>query len=417
MAERQERKDQIRLSFVQRLTVHGKRVDIGLGSPRWGATTLSEARARAMSNYRIARNGGDPRAAKRQVPAFADGIEAVLAIQREAWRDGGKSEKQWRSSLATYARPLMDKPLDAIGPGDVLAVLVPIWSAKRETARRVKQRIGAIMKWAIAEGHRESNPVDAIGAALPKNANHRTHFKALPHERVGSALATVRASGAWWATKAALEFLVLSASRSGEVRGMVWSEVDLDARTWTVPASRMKANRDHVVPLPDRALAVLAEAREHADGSGLVFPSVTGRAMSDSTLSKLVKELGIEGTPHGMRSAFRDWAAECTSFPREVAEEALAHVNPNRVEAAYRRSTLEAKRRELLQRWSAYLNRDSGAAGEVNIETQVRPMAHQRCLCAPQPVRVRRASTKCEGTFPRPVYARRWSSGALRSPG
>ena len=130
------------LSSVQRLTVHGKRVDIGLGSPRWGATTLSEARARAMSNYRIARNGGDPRAAKRQVPAFADGIEAVLAIQREAWRDGGKSEKQWRSSLATYARPLMDKPLDAIGPGDVLAVLVPIWSAKRETARRVKQRIG-----------------------------------------------------------------------------------------------------------------------------------------------------------------------------------------------------------------------------------------------------------------------------------
>ena len=219
------------------------------------------------------------------------------------------------------------------------------------------------MKWAIAEGHRESNPVDAIGAALPKNANHRAHFKALPHERVGSALATVRASGAWWATKAALQFLVLSAARSGEVRGMVWSEVDLDARTWTVPASRMKANRDHVVPLSNRALAVLAEAREHADGSGLVFPSVTGRAMSDSTLSKLVKELGIEGTPHGMRSAFRDWAAERTSFPREVAEEALAHVNPNRVEAAYRRSTLEAKRRELLQRWSAYLNRDSGATG------------------------------------------------------
>ena len=247
----QERKDRIRLSFVQRLTVHGKRVDIGLGSPRWGATTLSEARARAMSNYRIARNGGDPRAAKRQVPAFADGIEAVLAIQREAWRDGGKSEKQWRSSLATYARSLMDKPLDAIGPGDVLAVLVPIWSAKRETAQRVKQRIGAIMKWAIAEGHRESNPVDAIGAALPKNANHRTHFKALPYERVGSALATVRASAAWWATKAALEFLVLSAARSGEVRGMVWSEVDLDARTWTVPASRMKANRVHVVPLSE----------------------------------------------------------------------------------------------------------------------------------------------------------------------
>ena len=165
----------------------------------------------------------------------------------------------------------MPKPVDAIGPGDVLAVLSPHWSTKRETMRRVRQRIGAVMKHAIAEGHRESNPVDAIGSALPKNGVRKAHHKALPHGEVGAALATVRESGAWWATKAAFELTVLTAARGGEVRGMEWPEIEGDV--WTVPGERMKAGHDHRVPLSGRALEILADAREHGDGSGLVAGS------------------------------------------------------------------------------------------------------------------------------------------------
>ena len=343
-----------RRSFVQRIAINAKIRDIGIGSVRW--TTLAEARKLAYENQRIARRGGDPRTSRagRVVPTFEAALEKVLDIQRPTWRNG-KSEAQWRASLRDYAGDLMSKPVDAIGPGDVLGSLAPIWSTRRETAKRVRQRIGAVMKWSVAEGHRTDNPVDAIGSSLPKNGIKRGHFTAVPYDRVSDALARVRASRAWWATKAAFEVLVLAAARSGEIRGMRWEEVDLDAKVWTIPSARMKTDREHRVPLSDRALVVLREAREHTGGEGLVFPAQRGGVMSDMTLSKLAKELGIEGTPHGMRSAFRDWAAEQTNIPREVCEEALAHVNPNRVESAYRRSDLFDKRRDLMRDWAEYL--------------------------------------------------------------
>ena len=347
-----ERAGRVRKSYMQRITIHGHRCEIGLGSVRW--TTPSEARAAALANWKIARTGGDPRQGAKRAPTFADALDAVLAIQAPTWRNP-KSEPQWRASLRDYAGALMTKPVDRIGPADVLAVVGPVWNVKRETARRVKQRISKVMQWAVAEGHRTDNPVDAIGAALPRNGNHREHFRALPYERVGGALASVRASGAYPTTKLAFEFLTLTAARSGEVRGMRWDEVSGDV--WTVPGSRMKAGREHRVPLSPRAAAIVAEARQYADGSGLVFPSVSGRVMSDSTLSKLVKELGIEGTPHGMRSAFRDWGSERTSTAHAVMEAALAHVIPNRAEAAYARSTLLDKRRVLMDAWARYLDK------------------------------------------------------------
>ena len=347
----------VRVNYVQRVTIHGRRRDIGIGSVRW--VTLTEARAIAHQNMKAARTGGDPRTVLRTVPTFADGIEAVIAIQRDAWRDSGKSERQWRASLRDYAGALDAKAVDTIGPGDVLAVLTPIWNGKRETARRVKQRIGAVMKWAIAEGHRESNPVDAIGAALPKNGQSKAHHKALPYAAVSGALAAVQASGAYPTTKLAFELLVLTAARSGEVRGMRWSEVD--GRTWTVPASRMKAGRDHRVPLSDAALAVLDQAREYSDGSGLVFPAQRGGIMSDMTMSKMIKRLGIEAVPHGFRSSFRDWASERTNTPHAVMEAALAHNIRDKAEAAYARSDLLAKRAELMAAWARYLDvQDSG---------------------------------------------------------
>ena len=215
-------------------------------------------------------------------------------------------------------------------------------------------------KWAIAEGHRGDNPAgEAVGAALPKNGAKLEHFRALPHDRVRDALICVRGSGAWWATIAAFEFLVLTAARSGEVRGMEWNEVDPDAAIWMVPAERMKAGREHRVPLSPQAVAILEDAQERTGGAGLVFPSVTGRKMSDSTLSKLAKELGIEGTPHGMRSAFRDWASERTNTPHAVMEASLAHIIRDKAEAAYARSDLLDRRKKLMDAWAAYLDRES----------------------------------------------------------
>ena len=232
-----------------------------------------------------------------------------------------------------------------------MPVLLPIW-----TARRIRQRIGAVMKWAVAQAYREDNPAgDAISAALPKNSMRRQHQKALPYAEVADALGRVRASGAHRSTALAFEFLVLAACRSGEVRGARWDELDIAAAIWTIPAVRMKAKLEHRAPLSGPTLDILDEARELADPSGLLFPSPTGRTLSDSTLSKLLREIGVGAVPHGFRSSFRDWAAECSNTPREVCELALAHVNSDRVEAAYLRSDLFQRRRDLMQAWADYV--------------------------------------------------------------
>ena len=336
-------------SWVQRIRPGGIPTYIGIG--RYPFVSLAEARKLALANATAVHKGIDPRDGG--IPTFATMLDAVIATKAPTWRNP-KSEPQWRASLRDHAGPLLAMPVDVIGPGDVLAVLVPLWNEHRETARRVKQRIAVVMDRAIAEGHRTANPVHAIGAALPKNGNGRSHHKALPYGAVQGALATVRASGAWWATKAAFEYLTMTAARSGEVRGMRWSELDGDV--WTIPASRMKAGREHRVPLSARALQVLDDARERTGGDGLVFPSITGRVMSDSTLSKLVKELGIDGTPHGMRSAFRDWASERTGTAHAIMESALAHTIANKAEAAYARSDLLDKRRTLMDAWARYLD-------------------------------------------------------------
>ena len=250
------------------------------------------------------------------------------------------------------------KRVDQITTADVMAVLLAddLWNRKRETARRVRQRIGTVMKWAVAQGYRQDNPAgDAIGAALPRNGGRQEHFRALPHTEVAGALDKVRASNAWLGTKLAIEFMVLTASRPGETRLARWEEIDLEVAAWTVPSKRMKGGREHRVPLSGRAIAVLLEARELSGGKGSIFPSVTGRAMVNVTMTKLLGELGIAAVSHGFRSSFRDWAAEETNHPREVIEAALAHVVQNRVEAAYRRTDLFERRRRLMDDWEAYV--------------------------------------------------------------
>ena len=343
-------------SWVQRLAINGTRRDLGLGSAE--LVTLAEAREAAHDNRRRARAGADPRAERRRIsPTFAEAAEEVIAMHRPGWKRGGGSEAQWRSSFERYAYPRIGrKPVHAIDAADLMAVLQPLWIEKHETARRLRLRIGQVMRWAIGQGHRTDNPAgDAVGAALPKVDARPVHQRALPHAEVGAALAAVRRTGAAPAAKLAFEFMVLCAVRSGEARGATWDEIDLDRAVWTLPAARMKAGREHRVPLSPRALGVLREAAALRRGE-LVFPAPsTGRALTVAALGDVLRAAGVDAVPHGFRSSFRDWAAECTDAPHEVCELALAHVNGNRVEAAYRRTDLFDRRRVLMTDWAAYV--------------------------------------------------------------
>ena len=229
-------------SWVERIRLDGKAANVGLGA--YPVVTLARARQKALANARIVSEGRD-RASR--APTFEQAVETVIGIHAENWKDGGKSAAQWRASLRDYAVPKIGaRRVDRISTADVMEVLLPIWSTKRETARRVRRRIGAVMKWAVAQGYREDHPAgDAISAALPNNSVRRQHQKALPHAQVAEALGRVRASKAHRATALAFEFLVLTACRSGEVRGARWDEVDATAATWTVPPERMKAKLEH----------------------------------------------------------------------------------------------------------------------------------------------------------------------------
>ena len=339
--------------WVWRGTVRGKRRDLGLGSAVY--VTLAEARESAFQYRRLARAGGDPAALRsdQDVPTVAEAATAVIDLHRPTWRSP-RSAAQWEASLRDYVLPVIGaKPVSEVTSADILRVLSPIWVDKAETARRVKQRLGAIFSWAIAEQHRPDDPVAAVAAALPKHDNRRQHFRALPHEEVAGALAKVRASEAWLATKACFEFIVATACRSGEARGARWDEIDGDV--WEIPGSRTKTGRPHRVPLSSMALQALDETRGTSDDAGLIFASPTGRQLSDNTLGKLLRENDVDATVHGFRSSFRDWAAE-EGVSREVAEHALGHIVTG-VEGAYQRSDLLAARADVMEAWALYLRK------------------------------------------------------------
>lgn len=348
--------------WVQRIVIRGKRSELGLGSP--ALVSLSEARELALQNRKLARSGGDPLQAKRAAGAvltFEQASRKVHELHRPTWKNE-KHAAQFISTLETYVFPRVGgHKISDVTSADVLAVLSPIWTQKPETARRVKQRIGTVMKWAVAQGWRKDNPAEAISQALPKAEKVKAHRKALDYDEVPGCLAAVAASGAGMATKLALEFLVLTASRSGEVREAIWDEINLSQAIWIIPAARMKMKREHRVPLSRRACEILTEAKELGNGEGLVFPGTKlGKPLSDMTLSKLVKELGFAADVHGFRTSFRTWAQERTNFPREVAEAALAHAVGDAVEQAYARSDVFDKRRKMMDAWAGYLAQKPG---------------------------------------------------------
>lgn len=344
--------------WVQRINIQGKRPDIGLGSA--SLVTLAEAREAALQNRKAARAGEDPIAAKRAstgILTFKEAAQKVHDLSAPTWRNE-KHGQQWTNTLDTYVYPTFgSKRIDQVNGTDVLAVLTPLWNEKPETAKRVKQRIGTVMKFAMAQGWRGDNPADAITKALPKHDRSKVkHHKALPYDQVAAALTIIKASDAGVITKLAFEFLVLTATRSSETLKASWSEIDIDKAVWIIPASRMKTKRAHRVPLSPRALAILEEARPFRRDDDLVFPGTKdGKPLSDMTLSKLTKELKIAAVPHGFRSSFRDWAGETTHHGREVIEFALAHVIKDKAEAAYARGDLFNKRRVLMNDWADYI--------------------------------------------------------------
>lgn len=348
--------------WVQRIIIRGKRTEIGMGST--SLVSLAEARERALENRKLARAGGDPLQAKRASEAlltFEEAARKVHQIHEPTWRNK-KHAAQFISTLATYTFPRIGMlKVSEVTTADVLAVLQPIWLEKPETARRVRQRIGTVMKWAVANGWRQDNPADAIAQALPKQDKTQAHRKALPYDQVADFLTTLKASDAGTATKLALEMVILTASRSGEVRLAEWSEFDLQAGIWTRPAHRMKAKKEHRVPLSPRALEVLTEAQKLGSGEGLVFPGTKyGKPLSDMTLSKLTKALGFDVDVHGFRTSFKTWTQERTNTPRDVSEAALAHTVKDKAEAAYARSDFFDKRRTLMERWEQECIKQSG---------------------------------------------------------
>ena len=334
--------------------------------------SLAEAREQALANRKLARSGGDPLSEKRRadgVPTFAEAAQRVLEQKRDGWR-GRWHAQTWIRSMERYAFPRIgNRPVSEVNTADVLEILTPIWHSKAETARAVRQRIRSVLEWAIALDMRNDNPCDRVLPVLGPQNDIVTHRQALPHKDVATAVETVRAGSAQPAVKLAFEFLVLTATRSGEVRGAQWAEIDTAGRVWTLSALRMKAKREHRVPLCGRAMEILDAARKLGDGDPHVFPMRSGRPISASTLVKTLQNLRVAAVPHGFRSSFRDWAAEMTDHPREVIEAALAHVVQNKVEAAYARSDLFERRRRLMEDWADYLFSERGSSTRAGSPT------------------------------------------------
>ena len=338
--------------WIQRLVINGKRTDMGLGSA--SLVSLSDAREKARTNRALARSGGDPLAEKKKlkIPTFKNASLSVYELNKPTWKNK-KHAKQWISTLENYVFPLMgDKKVNMIDSADVLAVLSPIWTQKPETAKRIRQRIGSVLKWSIAQGWRTDDPASNIAQALPKHEKVTSHHRALPYVEVARAIETVRNSHALEVTKLAFEFLVLTATRSGDVRGALWTEIN--GTKWEIPKERMKAKKAHRIPLSPRCLEILTIAETMHDGSGLIFCK-NGKPLSDMTLSKLMKDLGVQAVPHGFRTSFRQWTTEKTNYPWQVCEFALAHVVGDDAERAYQRSDLYETRKNMMEAWAQYV--------------------------------------------------------------
>lgn len=359
------------VSWIYRFKLQGKQRYMGLGS--FPETSLAEARERASDNRKLVKSGIDPMEvaiekghADEVTPSFTSCAARYIMSHRRSWRNA-KHARQWVSTLKTYARPVIGaKPVDEVTTQDVLKILSPIWTSKTETAKRVQGRIENVLDYAAAHNYRDPvNPARWRGhldklLAKPSRVKKVTHHPAMPYEEVADFMAELQ--GYTSISSKALQFLILTATRTSEVLRSEWPEIDLDNETWTIPADRMKARREHRVPLSRQAVELLTQL-PRVKGNPYVFPGARyGRPLSNMAMLQLMRGMGfgLDGergdyVPHGFRSSFRDWTGEVTSYPRDVAEMALAHTIENKVEAAYRRGDLFEKRRAMMQEWADYV--------------------------------------------------------------
>ncbi len=363
-------------SWVLRVMVGLKRRHIGLGG--YPTVTLSQAKEAARQLRNDVSKGIDPiqqrkeeasrlRAQQASAITFERAAEGYLDTHGDSWKNT-KHRAQWANTLTTYAYPLIGKLLVRdIEVEHVLAVLTPIWKIKNETASRVRGRIESVLDWASARNYRSrDNPARWKGLLdkllpAPSRVKVVEHYKAMPIDEVPGFVARLRMQDGIAAL--ALEFAILCASRSGEVRGARWSEIDMKARLWTIPKERMKAGKEHRVPLNAQAMEILVSV-PNTDPAGLVFAAPKGGPLSDMTLTALMRRMKADAVPHGFRSTFRDWVSERTSFPRELAEQALAHAIESKVEAAYRRGDALEKRRIMMDQWGGFLSSSAQSVAE-----------------------------------------------------
>lgn len=355
-------------SWIYRYSFAGKRRDLGLGS--YGDLTLEKAREAAREQRKLVKDGIDPIEARREQGdirkaahagrfTFQQCVDAYLDAHGDGWKNP-KHRAQWRTTLETYACPTIGSMnVAAVNTALVLQILEPIWKTKTETATRLRGRIESVLAWATVRKYRQGeNPARWKGhldqlLAKPSKVSTVEHHAALPWREMGAFMADLRKQEG--IGSAALEFAILTAARSGEVRGATWAEIDLQGKTWTIPGERMKAGKEHRVPLSAAALAVLAKMDKCRLGA-FVFPGVKeGKPLSDMSLTAVLRRMERgKLTAHGFRSAFRDWAAESTSYASQVVEMCLAHAIGSKVEAAYRRGDLFDKRTRLMAEWAKF---------------------------------------------------------------
>lgn len=345
--------------WLLRIKIDGKRCDMGLGG--WPLVSLAKARNKAAKIRLDVNEGINPIAERRKqrisVPSFESAARSVHKANRDTWKNK-KHAAQWLATLEQYAFPVCGQtPVDQIDTSHIMAILNPIWLKKAETARRVRQRLSAVMDWAKAKGYRTAeNPVTGITRALPKQTTKQAHHKAVRYQDLPTVVRQIRESNSSVTVRLALEFLVLTATRTSEVLLAQWNEIDWNNQCWTIPAERMKAGRAHTVPLSPAAMRILQNARVQSPDVGLIFQGRRhGKPLSQDALRMALRHMGRTETPHGFRSTFRDWSAEKTNMPREVCEAALAHVNPNKTEAAYLRTTVFDKRKRLMEDWARFV--------------------------------------------------------------
>ena len=347
-----------------RVVVMGRRRDFGLGG--LSVVSLAEAREEATKLRKIVQQNGDPLAEREKeksiVLTFKEAAREVHKIHSATWKND-KHKKQWITTLENYVFPTFGSlHVDNIGTPEILSVLNPIWLTKPETARRVRQRIHTVLEWAKASGFRSGdNPVDGISKILPKQPVSKKHHTALPYKEVPIFIKSLRSINAEGIAPLAFEFLILTATRTSEVLNATWDEINLEDKTWTIPDSRMKNKREHRIPLQPRLIEILEEARKLSEGNLYIFPNPhTGKPLSTMIFLMLLRRMKQDITAHGFRSSFRDWASERTNIPRDVCEAALAHSLKDKTEAAYKRTDLFDKRRELMELWTKFATEEHG---------------------------------------------------------